>query len=199
MSFLVVSWGYFFSDVACFGKQENGNRRLLAAVVLFPYLILARAVWELQIRCTRSLPWQEVDESLIVARRLRPGEFPEQVSTVIDLTSELIDPLSIRSLPGYRCIPILDGRALSAELLVEWAVQAIRPASGRILIHCANGYGRTGLFAATWLLAHGAASTPAEAMLILQSKRPQIRLRRCQWESLEEASRIISEMREKTA
>ena len=192
LSFFLVSLAYFFGAVCVFGKRENGTRARVPGVLLLPYLLLTWIVWELQTRIAREPPWHAVDDSLIVSRRLRPRELPQNVAALIDLTSEFVDPASIRSLPGYRCIPILDANALTPERLAECVRGLPRPAEGRIIVHCANGHGRTGLCAAAWMICHGTAKTPAEAIERLQSKRPGIHLRPCQQESLEAASRILA-------
>src|SRR5438093_13740063 len=66
------------------------------------------------------------------------------------------------------------------------------PSDGRLLIHCANGHGRAGLVAAAWLIGQGLAGSPKEALDLLQSVRPRVRLRRCQRESLAVASCLLA-------
>ena len=69
--------------------------------------------------------------------------------------------------------PILDASAPSPEDL-QAAVASLRP--GKTFVHCAQGHGRTGLFAMAVLLATGEARTVEEALLRLTHIRPAIRL-----------------------
>ncbi len=47
LSFAIVASGYLGIGPRVFGKRSNGKRRLIATVVLFPYLLLAFATWHL--------------------------------------------------------------------------------------------------------------------------------------------------------
>lgn len=192
VSFLLLSFAYARGSVRIFGKRADGSRAPANGVLLSAFILFGRAVWELQTRFSREPAAHAVGDALLVARRLRSHEIPENVSTIIDLTSEFLDPASIRALPGYRCLPILDAGTPQPEALAELVRRIALPPEGRLLIHCANGHGRAGLVAAAWLLARGLASSPAHALGMLRAARPRIRLRRCQRESLEAASRILA-------
>lgn len=192
ISFLLVSVAYGCGAVEIMGKRENGSRSWGSGALLLPYLVLARIVWELRTRISREAAWDAVDDSLIVSRRLRADELPENVAVLVDLTSEFIDPGAIRSMAGYRCIPILDSNVLSPEKLMAALRSIPRPLAGRVVVHCAYGHGRAVLFAAAWMIFHGLAATPSEAVAMLQARRSGISLRRCQRETLEEATAIIS-------
>ena len=191
-SFLLLSLAYFRGSVHVFGKGENGERSPLLGALLSAFILFGRLVWELQTRFSRESPWHAVGKCLVVSRRLRPQELPEDVSVVVDLTSEFLDPRCIRSLPGYRCIPILDANALTPDALADHVRRIGVPLDGRLLIHCANGHGRAGLVAAAWLIGQGLAGSPKEALDLLQSVRPRVRLRRCQRESLAVASCLLA-------
>lgn len=191
VSFLLLSYAYARGSVRIFGKRADGSRAPINGVLLSAFILFGRAVWELQTRFSREPAAHAVGDALLVARRLRSHELPENVSTIIDLTSEFLDPESVRALPGYRCEPVLDASAPAPEALAELARRIALPPAGRLLIHCANGHGRAGVVAAAWLIAQGLASSPADALGRLRAARPRIRLRRCQRESLEAASRIL--------
>jgi protein-tyrosine phosphatase len=60
------------------------------------------------------------------------------------------------------------------------AVETAAAFPGRVYVHCAQGHGRTGLFAAAVLLARGAAATPAEAVARVRAVRPGVRLKPAQ-------------------
>jgi protein-tyrosine phosphatase len=174
-----------------FGKREDGSRAPLNGVLLSAFILFGRLVWELQTRFAREPAAHAVGESLLVGRRPRAHEVPENISAIIDLTCEFLDPAGIRARPGYRCLQILDAGTPLPEALAGLARRIALPQQGRLLIHCANGHGRAGLVAAAWLVAQGLARSPAEALEQLRAARPRIRLRRIQRDALEAASRIL--------
>jgi protein-tyrosine phosphatase len=184
VSNLVVGAGYFWGSAALFGKRPDGSRAIWASVVLLPYTVVAYLVWRIQAGLSRAAAYHVVNERLIVARRLLAQEMPADVSLLLDLTCEFRDPQEIRTREGYRCLPILDGGSFSAEELAR-ELKGLAPAAGtRLLIHCAQGHGRTGMVAAAWLVLHGYAETAEEAVEMLQSVRHRVRLRRGQWETV---------------
>ena len=187
ISFAVVSGAHLFGTVTPFGKRSNGTRQGFATLLLLPYLVFARLVWTVQIFCSREPALNVVNDSLIIARRLRSQEFPSGVVRVCDVTSELVDPVAIRMLPGYRCDPILDANGLPPEELATLVRSLRLDHTGPLLIHCANGHGRSGMVAAAWLIDNGFATSIDTALELLRSKRPRIHLRQCQQDSLEKA------------
>ncbi len=187
LSFAVISVAYLTNDAGWFGKREDGSRHWLATAVLLPYLVYAHGVWLLQIAGSRKPAMNFVNDSLCVSRRLLAHEVPDNVDSVCDLTCEFIDPQTIRTKPGYHCHPILDAGACTATELIDLA-RRLPPSNGQVLlIHCANGHGRTGMFAAVWLLTHGFVTTVDDAMTMLKSARPGIGLRSRQRRLVHEA------------
>ena len=91
----------------------------------------------------------------------------------MDLTAEFAEPLAIRRLAGYRSFPILDGAAPVPDELLGF-IGRLSP--GRTFIHCAQGHGRTGLFALALMLKIGTAQTCEEGLEKLRSVRPGINL-----------------------
>jgi protein-tyrosine phosphatase len=182
ISLFVVSAGYLWGTAYLFGKRHDGARSILASMVLLPYTIVAHVVWRAQCLLIREVAYHVVNDELIVARRLFGHEMPDHVEALLDLTSEFRDPSEIQAHPGYRCLPILDGGSISAEELVP-ALRNLRPSPGkRVLIHCANGHGRTGMAGAAWLILHGYATTAEEAVATLKHVRPGVMLKMGQWE-----------------
>jgi len=191
VSFFLVAISYLLGTTFVFGKRIDGSRHWLATVVLGPHLAFAWTVWSLQVFASQKPAWQVVNDSLIVGRRLRPHEFPDEVDVICDLTSEMLDPKPIRNRPGYVCVPMLDANGMATDKMVA-LVQSLCPNEGRrILIHCANGYGRTGTVAAAWLVAHRFVESADQALELLQSKRPGLRLRRRQRDCLDEVAKSL--------
>jgi len=186
LAFLLVSLAYFGGSPWVFGKRKDGTRHWLSTLLLLPFLMLIHATWSAWAWFTGGPASHRVTDSLIVARRLRAHEYPEGVALIADLTSEMLDPPSIRQLPGYRCFAALDAAPIPPAELLK-IVQQLRVAPGeQLLIHCANGHGRTGMVAAAWLIERGEVHSVEEALELLQSKRPTLRLGRSQRAAVEE-------------
>jgi len=190
-SFLIVAMAYLTGDVRYFGKRRDGTRHWLAGFALWPYLLLAKIVWSTQVALSRESATDVVNDRLVVSRRLRDAEFPADVTHVLDLTCEFVEPRATRRRLRFTCIPLLDAGAATPEALISEACALPPPEDGRLLVHCANGHGRTGMFAAVWLVAHGYATSATDAIQMLQSVRPAIALRRRQRDAVTEAVRLF--------
>jgi hypothetical protein len=188
LSFGIVAIAYLTNDARWFGKREDGSRHWLATTVLLPYLIYVQSVWLLQISVSREPAISYVNASLAVSRRLLAREVPANVDIVCDLTCEFVDPKPLRTRPGYNCHPVLDAGACSAAELIDLARRLPPSNEELLLIHCANGHGRTGMFAAVWLLTHGFVPTVDDAITMLRNARPGIGLRSRQRRLVVEAS-----------
>ena len=122
-------------------------------------------------------PFAEVTADLVIGRRLRKKDFTFRCENYVDLAAEFSEILAMRSQPGYRSFPVLDASAPTAEHLRE-AVLALPP--GRTYIHCAQGYGRTALFAVALLYERGVVKDIDEGMALLRRARPGMTLSKVQ-------------------
>lgn len=190
----MVSQAYFQNDANVFWKLSNGTRPVEATWLLLPYLVFARIVWELQYLFDSSAPYQHVTDKLIVARRLKPDEFPQDVALVIDLTSEFLDPPAVRQHPGYIAEPVLDAGTIDIKKALLWADHASQT-DGKVLIHCANGSGRTGHVAAIWLMSWGEATSVVDAVQMVHSVRPSVSLNAKQMKVVRDAYIYLKELR----
>ena len=179
-----VGLAYLTNRPGLLGKRADGTRNPCAAALFLPYTAYALAVWHLWRVVDRVPARNDAGEFLTLSRRPLPGELPgpddEPLAAVLDLTAEFAARPAVRALPGYRCLPVLDAAAPDPAALHAAVLALAPPERGRILIHCANGRGRTGLAAAAWLLVHGFAATPGEAVARLKAARPSVRLHRGQ-------------------
>ena len=173
--FLVLGVAHGCGSHRVFGKRADGTLPLWSWVAFLPLLIYTTVVWHLIRLLSREPAHNAVTEQLVVGRRLLPFERAGEFDNFIDLTAEFSEPSSIRSSPSYRSFPILDGSAPTPEAL-RAAVASLRP--GRTFIHCAQGHGRTGLFALAVLLSSGVAPSVEDGLRILSAARPAIRLSR---------------------
>lgn len=175
ISFGCVAVGYGGLGVRVFGKGEDGRIPWFAKILLLPYLLYSWGVWHLYRLLSREDAFNLIEDDLVVGRRLLSAEVPDGFDHYIDLTAEFEDPAPIRSKDSYRSFPILDA-SIPSEDELEAAVGAAT--SGRTYIHCAQGHGRTGLFALALLIHRGRIETAEEGIDLLKSLRPAINLNR---------------------
>ena len=156
-----------------FGKRANGTLPLWSWALFFPLLGYTTAVWHLVRLFSREPAQSVITEDLVVGRRLLPFEVQGEFASYVDLTAEFTEPTAIRESVSYYSFPILDGSSPTPDALRQ-AVMSLRP--GRIYIHCAQGHGRTALFAAAVLLRFGVTHSAEDALRMLKALRPGIRL-----------------------
>ncbi|WP_255203554.1 tyrosine-protein phosphatase [Myxococcus sp. AM011] len=184
LSFALVAVAYVGAGPAVFGKRGDGRMRPWALVVLLPYLLMTWATWHLARRLSRESVHDEVAPGIVIGRRLLAGELPVGTRTVVDLTSEFIEPEGIRSVEHYVCLPILDATAPSAERLASH-IESWATLPTPLYIHCAQGHGRTGMVAAAVLMARGLAPDAKQALSRVQKARPGVRLSAAQGATLD--------------
>lgn len=188
--FVVLGVAHGRGSHKVFGKRADGTLPWWSWLVFLPLLLYTTAVWHLIRAISREPVRNEVTRQLMVGRRLVASELEGEFDNFVDLTAEFSEPSVIRRSPGYRCFPILDGAAPTPEAL-RAAVASLRP--GRTYVHCAQGHGRTGLFALAVLLDSGVARSVDDGMRMLSVVRPAIRLSREQERCIEmyaRASRV---------
>lgn len=172
-NFFVLGVAHWLAAHEVFGKKPDGVIPFWHRLAFFPLLIHTTVVWHLTRRFSSESPYNSVTEQLVIGRRLLPSELVEKFDNYVDLTAEFSEPAAIRGSQAYHCFPILDGAAPTSSALRQ-SVSRLRP--GRTFIHCAQGHGRTGLFALAVLLKSGAITDVEEGQRILTAARPAIRL-----------------------
>lgn len=190
LSFGLLGIAYLGMGGVVFGKQRDGSLRWVNTIVLLPYLLLVWSVWHLLRWVRKTPPYQSLTDDILIGRRLLPSEVPAGLATVIDLTCEFPEIRRLRQLQ-YRSFPLLDGMSPAVEQLREWA-REILAAQPPVLIHCAEGHGRTGLVAAACLLERGVESTAENAIRFVRQQRPSVRLNARQQALLQAAARQIA-------
>jgi hypothetical protein len=183
-SFGAVALAYAGMGPRVFGKQPDGRMRPVALLVLLPYLLLTWATWHLARKLSREPPHAEVVPGLLVGRRLLPGELPPGTGTVLDLTSEFIEPRGIRTACRYVSLPVLDASTLPEDRVAP-ILRALATQPAPLYVHCAQGHGRTGMMAAALLVARGQARDARTALALVQRVRPGVRLSPVQARALE--------------
>ncbi|NQT17768.1 MAG: dual specificity protein phosphatase family protein [Planctomycetes bacterium] len=175
----LVGLAYLGLGPRLLGKRSDGGVAFWAILLLFPYLFGIETVWRLRRLFPPASPFQELIPGIYIGRRLFPHEYPAAVDCIVDLTCELSEFRGVRPSRFYVCLPILDGHVPKLADLLN-LIGRIDAMHGTVYVHCAEGYGRTGMVAASILLAKGLADDPDEAIRTVQRKRPGVCLGRAQ-------------------
>lgn len=184
-SFGVVAAAYLFSAPGVFGKRFDGRRSRLGTLLVVPYVLYVSAVWHVVRWFSREPTTSVLNDDIVLSRRLLRHELPEGIASVVDLTCEFTEPKERWGLQSYLCYPMLDGTGSTADEIRELADEIIKMPKP-VLIHCAQGHGRTGLVAAAVLIVSGEAQNAADAVAMIQAVRPGVELNKAQRMILEE-------------
>ena len=177
ISFGCVALAYAGFGARVFNKGSDGRIPWLIKFLLLPYLFYTWIIWHVYRLVSREDSYNCIDDDLVVGRRLLTSEVPDGFDHYVDLTAEFEDPAPIRSKHSYRSFPILDASIPSEEELKSAVESAL---DGRTYIHCAQGHGRTGLFALALLNHRGQIDSAKDGIELLKSLRPAINLNRKQ-------------------
>lgn len=189
MSLAIISLSYFRLGYVVYGKRADGRIAVWALLLLLPYLMYLWVVWHCVRLASKEDAWNRLGDGLILSRRLVGNELPADTASVVDLTCEFFEPASLRgrasSVHNYRSFPMLDGSARSAKEIRGLATEILSMPKP-VLIHCAQGHGRTGLVAAAVLLVSGSANSVEEAIKMVRAVRPGVGLNSAQRTRLKE-------------
>ncbi len=173
LNLVALGIAHWTSNRLAFGKRSNGTLPLWSIIAFLPLHVFTWGTWHLIRIVSHEPALCRVDDNLTIGRRLLPSEVTQSWDEYIDLTAEFIEPKRLRSKEGFRCIPILDGASLPPAALLE---EISKTSSGHVFVHCAQGHGRTGLFAIALLIHRGLANSPEDGLRKLQRVRPGVRL-----------------------
>ena len=180
VSFLAVGAAYLGIGARVFGKRPDGSMSPVHLLILLPYVFLAWGVWALLALFSNEPPAHEVAPGIGVSRRLGKRELPAGVDLILDLTCELWEPRAVRTACAYVSFPTLDAGIPELEKLLE----KIRSTKGSILIHCAQGHGRSALIAACLLLDRRIVTDAEDAIGRIAAVRAGVRISRSQRRAL---------------
>ncbi len=192
LSLLLVSAAYFSRSPNVFAKRSSGKLGIPQTVLLFPFLAYTWITWYVLKTTGKEAVMSPITKSVFIGRRLLPFEFTSEIKSILDLTAEFPEVGASRKGRVYACVPILDGMAMSPQALLATA-QRVASLPHPVLIHCAQGHGRSAMVGAAYLVLSGAAKTSEEAISLLQSARPKARLAACQRKALEDFEEIYHE------
>lgn len=177
LALAIVSVGYFGFDPVVFQKATDGSVTLASRWLLMPYRFGAR----LNIRYwTGGLSARtEIADGVFLGRFPTAGELSD-ISTVIDLTGELIAPHK-RIGTAWKSFPSLDLMTTADETLAAAAdaIEASRP-NGPVLVCCALGFQRSAATIVRWLVTTGRAPSRDAALELLKGKGRPVHLSACE-------------------
>ena len=159
-------------------KRPSGERSTWAWLLFAPYFLLNAVTFRVYRLVSREPAFAEVAPNLFFGRRLSDREAKTTGWVgVLDLAGEFPEVRSLRALPGYRSLPVLDATAPTEEQLRDataWLPRAV--AEGPVYVHCALGHGRSACVVIAYLLSAGLVGTVAEGVRGMRSLRSGVRL-----------------------
>lgn len=173
LDFFLTGLGYAGLGARIYGKKESGRFPVWAIILYLPFFLYTLAIWHLVQLMIRENAYDRVTANIIIGRRLCNKTYPEGVENYVDLTAEFCEPKSVIENFNYISLPILDGHVPDIDKL-NFALDKL--SNGITYIHCGQGHGRTGLFAALLLARRGEVSTLEEALALLRRNRPKLSL-----------------------
>jgi len=169
-----VALAYRRNQPGVFGKR-GGRLSPPKAIIVLPYLLAFRFACFIMRSWRRYPRLHRIAPQVYVGGRLRAGDLPADLALVVDLTSEFSEPAAVRRLPGYRCLPVLDGACPPDEEAFCALLEDVAAARGSVVFHCESGLGRAPTAAALALVRTGAATDAAGALEQIRAARPMAR------------------------
>lgn len=177
LSFYITGLGHLGLGPQIYGKNKVGKISFWAKVLHLPVLLYTIGVWYLIKKISQEPPFNLITNEIVIGRRLLPKEVPPDMTTYIDLTAEFEEPQEIVQKENYLCFPILDGGVPSLQAFKQILAKI---SSGNTYIHCAQGHGRSGLFALGLLSKRGHIQTYEQGLKLLKTSRPALQFNKKQ-------------------
>lgn len=176
---VVVFFAYLTNDPSIFGKDINTGKINRGYFVLFlPFFLVSWGCWYLVSKRSDEPVYSNVDDNVYLGRYDPNGaSIPHSKEVLIlDFTCEFSEPKILVEKATYKCFPVLDGFYPSNPADYEDALIAVYNWPGPIYLHCAQGHGRSGAFAAVLLAMRTGSSSLEEALHRLKGIRPGVGL-----------------------
>ena len=187
LSGAVLAFAYALNRPALVcGKRPSGEISLVIASINFPWLLFTWIVWLFIAVLSR-----EPRVNFINGTNIAISQYPlfgvdiANFERVIDLTAEF--PRFYSSSGHYLCMPNLDG----VELGTINSRTELNP-NEKVLVHCAQGHGRSAAFVTLLLLDNSIFPTLDAAQRAIVNSRPGARVSVVQQNQLKDADRLIS-------
>ena len=174
-SWLGLAWAYQENRPEALGKRSDG-RLSWRSLFFLPHLAASELYFHFKRLVLKLEPcWDEIAPGIYIGRRPSPGELPDDVRWIVDLTAELAEPAELVQDWHYRYLASLnrsapeegDFRRLTAEL-----AEVDEP----IYVHCGSGLGRSATMVAALLVLRGLADDADHAESMMRRVRPRVHL-----------------------
>lgn len=181
VSFAWVATAFFLHcPEMLMGKRQHVKAFLPFCIINLPFLILYWLTWLVRHFVFPHNPVNAIDGTYVSVSCWPGFHVPlDQYDVIIDVTSEMPRWYQTGS-AKYVCLPNLDGVPLDRSVLPLEIDREMR-----ILVHCAQGRGRSALMTCIILLKLGYATTANDALQILKQSRPSVSISRHQLSQLE--------------
>lgn len=173
--------GYLLQRPGVLLKRSDGRLSLASWLFFAPYHLFNHVFLEVFRRASKKPKWTEVVSGLWLGGRLRSWDRQKlglaSNFSVLDVTGEFAEVPWLRSGAAYFCVPLLDTTAPTREQLrrgVAFIRERLR--LGPVYVHCAFGHSRSATFVAAFLADSGQCSDADQAVALMQSRRPRVRL-----------------------
>jgi protein-tyrosine phosphatase len=173
IDFFLLSIAYQKDSVKIFGKRSDGKMSFFSIALLLPTLLFLWTIWHVRRSILKEQYSHEILPGIWLGGRAFANEIPDNISLIVDLTTEFIEPYDVIAQKTYICIPTLDASVPSDERFFE-IVSTICTWQGNVYLHCALGRGRSATVAAGILLAKGIVDDVDRAKTLLQNIRPGV-------------------------
>ena len=186
---LLVLGSVYLVDGNCgvllLGKsQVSGKLSPISIFIFLPYLFGAFVFWRIKHLWKGEHVCDKVAHGIWVGRyplhlSVDDPRFAEQpLKIVVDLTGEFPTRRAFHGRTTYLCAPSLDGLLADPRVLLDTARAVITSYDAErnhsVYVHCANGHGRSGLFAGILMVMRGDCSSLEEARVLMKSRRSVI-------------------------
>lgn len=179
VSCFLMTAAYFFQQP--FWVMGKSGRKPFAVLVLllnFPFLGAYWLVWILRHGFSRNpCVHQIANTNISISQWPIFGVSLDMYDVVFDLTSEMPAVYPVHG--QYVSLPNLDGVPLC-----RWEIPPNVNRDQQILVHCAQGRGRSAVYAAMLLKKLDYASNAADACELIKRSRPTIHLTKAQYREL---------------
>jgi len=165
VNFSIMTSAYAFNKPSwIMGKNQKGEIAKTLLILNLPWLFFTWIIFWLQMLLSRENRVNEIiPNHIYIASRPLKGFDYEPYDLVVDLTAEFLKD----SVNSYICYPNLDGMALSQSYK---SIEILK--NKRVLVHCANGHGRSALFVAGLLVDLELVESFKEGLDIVKQCRP---------------------------
>jgi len=179
VSSFILSVSYYLNQPRLIlGKTEDGIYSVLLLIINLPWLSFTYLVWYFNVLVsTENFENQISNTNIYISRRPRLNELKERYEIVIDLTAEFIE--SKEQGQSYFHLPWLDGISPSNFQIPKGITR-----DSKILVHCAQGHGRSATYTAILLRQLKLCNSTAEAYHLILQSRPSAKVSKQQLQYL---------------